>query len=119
MSNLYLQVGKNIRLYRKARKLTQEELGEYLQIDQSYLGRIERGDVNITLDTLEKISAALQVHPTQLLEDEKNLRNGQIRSEIFDKIDTLLVALTNDELQSVHRLLKEALALRGTARKRT
>ncbi|WP_430161796.1 helix-turn-helix domain-containing protein [Paenibacillus lautus] len=36
-------------MYRKARKLTQEELGEYLQIDQSYLGRIERREVNITL----------------------------------------------------------------------
>ena len=34
---------KKIRLYRKARSLTQEELGEYLEIDQSYLGRIERG----------------------------------------------------------------------------
>jgi transcriptional regulator with XRE-family HTH domain len=119
MSNLYLQVGKKIRLYRKARKLTQEELGEYLQIDQSYLGRIERGEVNITLDTLYKISDALHVHPAWLLEDEKDSRKGQVRSEILDNIDSLLVPLTNDELLIVQRLLKETLALRGTTQKRT
>lgn len=119
MSNLYLQVGKKIRLYRKARKLTQEELGEYLQIDQSYLGRIERGEVNITLDTLYKISDALKVHPSHLLEDEKNSRKDRLRSEIIDNIDSLLVPLTNDELLIVQRLLKEALALRGAIQRRT
>lgn len=119
MTNLYLQVGKKIRLYRKARNFTQEELGEYLQIDQSYLGRIERGEVNITLDTLYKISSALRVSPAQLLENEKNVRDNRLRSDILDKIDTLLIPLTNNELQGVHRLLKEALALKGTTQRRT
>ncbi|MGC6587612.1 helix-turn-helix domain-containing protein [Paenibacillus sp. Dod16] len=119
MSNLYLQVGKKIRLYRKARKLTQEELGEHLQIDQSYLGRIERGEVNITLDTLYKISSALQVHPARFLEDEKDSRIGHVRSEILDNIDSLILPLTNDELLVVQRLLKEALSLRLIIQKRT
>ncbi|MEF7440625.1 helix-turn-helix transcriptional regulator [Paenibacillus lautus] len=113
MSKLYIQVGKKIRLYRKARSLTQEELGEYLEIDQSYLGRIERGEINITLDTLYKISKALRIHPAQLLEDEKHVSDEDLRSEILDKIDTLLIPLTNDELQRVHRLLKEVLALKN------
>ncbi|QCT04384.1 DNA-binding helix-turn-helix protein [Paenibacillus algicola] len=113
MSNPYLQVGKKIRLYRKARKLTQEELGEILKIDQSYIGRIERGEVNITLDTIYKISDALQITPVQLLEDEKNDREGKLRTDILDKIDILLIPLTVDELQGVHRVIKEVLALKN------
>ncbi|MDQ0049251.1 transcriptional regulator with XRE-family HTH domain [Paenibacillus polymyxa] len=112
MANIYLQVGKKIRLYRKAMKLTQEELGEQLQIDQSYLGRIERGEINITLETLAKISKALHVRPVQLLEDDKNHSNEKLKSETLDKIDSTLLSLSNQELQVVHRLIKEALALK-------
>lgn len=90
-----------------------------MQIDQSYLGRIERGEVNITLDTLYKLSDALQVSPAALLEEDKNRPDGKLKSETLDKIDTLLLPLTNEELQGVHRLLKEVLALRGITRKRT
>lgn len=119
MKNIYLQVGNKIRLYRKARNLTQEELGERLQIDQSYIGRIERGEVNITLDTLYKISSTLRVSPAQLLEGDEKVRDSKVKSEILDKFDTLLIPLTNDELNGVYRLLKEALALRETTRKGT
>ncbi|SEO72688.1 helix-turn-helix domain-containing protein [Paenibacillus sp. OV219] len=68
MFNINASVGKKIRLYRKAMNLTQDELGEILHIDQSYLGRIERGEINVTLETLWKISDALQINPSQLLE---------------------------------------------------
>ncbi len=68
-------VGNMIRKYRRANKYTQEELGEILQIDQSYLGRIERGEINITLDTLFKIANSLRVKPSELLED----KNGSIK----------------------------------------
>lgn len=118
MSNPYLQVGKKIRLYRKARKLTQEELGEYLKIDQSYIGRIERGEVNITLETLYKISNALRINPFQLFEDEKNGRPQKSKSEILDKIDTLLIPLTADELQGIHRVIKEVLAFKNINKSR-
>lgn len=87
-----------------------------MQIDQSYLGRIERGEVNITLDTLYKISKALRITPDQLLKNEKNVRDGKLNSEILDKIDVLLLSLTNDELQGILRLLKEVLALKNMNR---
>ncbi|MFB6471260.1 helix-turn-helix domain-containing protein [Paenibacillus glucanolyticus] len=118
MSNIYFQVGRKIRLYRKARKLTQEELGEMLQIDQSYLGRIERGEVNITLDTLTKISDALLLTPSQLFENVKNVKD-KAKTDTLDKIDSLLMPLTNEELQRIHRLLKDVLAFKETTKKRT
>uniref|UniRef100_UPI00403EDEAF helix-turn-helix domain-containing protein n=1 Tax=Paenibacillus sp. FSL R5-0744 TaxID=2921656 RepID=UPI00403EDEAF len=52
-----------MRLYRKARKLTQEQLGDRLQIDQSYLGRIERGEVNISFRyTIQNIKCSSSEH---------------------------------------------------------
>nr|WP_145403090.1 helix-turn-helix transcriptional regulator [Paenibacillus xylanexedens] len=111
MSNIYLRVGKKIRLYRKARKLTQEELGEQLRIDQSYLGRIERGEVNITIETLDKIAISLRIAPSQLLEDEKLDVNNKLRADMIDKIDTTLLSLSNKELEVIHRLIKDALLL--------
>ncbi|ETT57168.1 helix-turn-helix transcriptional regulator [Paenibacillus sp. FSL H8-0457] len=116
MSIIYSQVGKKIRLFRKARNLTQEELGEKLQIDQSYLGRIERGEVNITLDTLAKISEALSVSPSQLFDDDTFFDEDEFKAESLDKIESLLIPLTNEELQGIHRILKEVLVLKGTTR---
>ncbi|WP_145151789.1 helix-turn-helix domain-containing protein [Paenibacillus xylanexedens] len=112
MSNIYLQVGKKIRLYRKAKKLTQEELGEQLRIDQSYLGRIERGEVNITIETLDKIAMSLDILPSQLLEDEKRNVMNKTKAEMLDKIDTTLLSLSSKELEVVHRLIKDALLLK-------
>lgn len=108
MSNIYYQVGKKIRLYRKARKLTQEELGEILQIDQSYIGRIERGDINITLETITKIADALDVKPSQLLEEDQYSSIDKLKSETLDKITLMLLSRNTSELQIVHMLLKEA-----------
>lgn len=84
-----------------------------LRFKLSYIGRIEREEVNITLETLCKISDALRINPIQLFEDEKNERPRKSKSEILDKIDTLLIPLTVDELQVIHRALKEILSFKN------
>ncbi|PKQ89362.1 transcriptional regulator [Paenibacillus sp. BGI2013] len=112
MSNIFLKVGKKIRLYRKARKLTQEELGERLQIDYSYLGKIERGEVNITIEALNKIAIALNIAPSLLLEDDKHNSKDKLKTDILEKIDTTLISLSSKELEVLHRLIKEALVLK-------
>lgn len=111
MSSIYSDVGKKIRVYRKANNYTQDELGEILKIDQSYLGRIERGEINVTLETLSKIAEALHINPSQLLENQK--RQSRNKSDTLDKIDTLLLMLDASDLEIVHRLLKEALSLKN------
>ncbi|GLX71425.1 helix-turn-helix domain-containing protein [Paenibacillus glycanilyticus] len=111
LANIYLEVGKRIRLHRKANNYTQEDLGEMLQIDQSYVGRIERGEINITLDTLNKIADALQINPAELLESSKKGQNRE-QSEILTKIDTILYSLKSSELQIVLRLLKDIVSFK-------
>ncbi|EGL16572.1 helix-turn-helix transcriptional regulator [Paenibacillus sp. HGF7] len=80
MSNINASVGRKIRSLRKAKNYTQDELGDLIDLEQSYLGRIERGEINITLGTLSRISDALQINPSQLLETN---------SDYSDKVKTI------------------------------
>lgn len=61
------RVGKKIRIIRKKKGLTQEEVADGADIHLSTLGRIERGEANAPLQTLNKIAQALKVRPKELL----------------------------------------------------
>ena len=78
MAQLNLIVGNNIRILRKNRGLSQEELPEQCGLHRTYVGAIERGERNITLGTLEKFAKALNVRPEALLvrKDEANKRKS-------------------------------------------
>lgn len=54
------KLGFRIREKRKSLGWTQEELADYAGIDRSYIGGIERGERNITLQILCQICSALQ-----------------------------------------------------------
>lgn len=55
------QVGERIRHYRNLKGLTQEQLAELVDTYGTYIGRLERGEQNVQLETLEKIADALQI----------------------------------------------------------
>lgn len=57
----------NLRGFRRAKNLSQEELADLCNVHRTYLGSIERGERNATLSTLEALSAALGVSVPQLL----------------------------------------------------
>lgn len=61
------KVGRKIRIIRRKNKLTQEEVAARAGIHVSTLGRIERGESNPPLQTLNKIAQALRVKTKELL----------------------------------------------------
>lgn len=67
MNTLSKSVGNNIRIKRKNLNIKQDELALLAEIDRSYMGRIERGEVNLTVDKLYKICVILQCEPSELL----------------------------------------------------
>lgn len=67
MSDLAQKIGHAIRKCRADQKITQEKLALLCNIDRSYLGRIERGEVNITVLKLYEIAHILKVEPSHLL----------------------------------------------------
>ncbi|MEN8320008.1 helix-turn-helix domain-containing protein [Acinetobacter junii] len=67
MSELSVSIGRLIRIRRMQKKITQESLALQCGIDRSYMGRIERGEVNLTVLKLYEIANILQVNPRELL----------------------------------------------------
>ena len=61
--------GVAIRVRRKAANLSQETLADLAEIDRSHMGKIERGERNVTLLNIARIARALSVSPSDLLED--------------------------------------------------
>lgn len=61
MSHLAKTIGEQIRHYRTLKGWTQEQLAEVLESQGTYIGRVERGEQNIQLQTLEKIADALHI----------------------------------------------------------
>lgn len=70
-SELLVSFGEIIRDIRKEKELSQEELAEKAGLHRTYIGMIERGEKNITLENINKLSKALQ---TPLYELFKKLK---------------------------------------------
>jgi transcriptional regulator with XRE-family HTH domain len=66
-------VGNNIKKYRKILNISQEKLAERAGLHRTYIGGIERGERNITLDSLQVIAIALNVAPVELIVEENNV----------------------------------------------
>ena len=65
-------MGAAIRAARLAQGLSQEALAEIDSIDRSYMGGIERGEHNLAIMNLLKISDALGVKASLLLNESEN-----------------------------------------------
>jgi transcriptional regulator with XRE-family HTH domain len=62
-------VAANLRSYRKAQKLSQEDLAEIAGLHRTYVSSVERCERNATLDTIDRLSTALGIEPFQLLKE--------------------------------------------------
>lgn len=59
--------GENLRVERFRRGMSQEELADLLGIHRTLVGAIERGERNLTLRTIERLTAQLELDPLDLL----------------------------------------------------
>ena len=62
-------LGDKLRLYRKTSRLTQEKLAELADLHPNYVGEVERGEINISLDALVRVAKALKVRVRDLVAD--------------------------------------------------
>ncbi|MCU5111473.1 helix-turn-helix domain-containing protein [Bacillus wiedmannii] len=106
MSDFLKLVGENIRFLRKKRGLTQEELAERINLQQAYIGGVERGERNISMLTLQKIADGLEVSPDLVLNfGNINLIDNPQRDESLSIITSLLHQKNVNELQFILRFL--------------
>lgn len=59
--------GKRVREARKLAELSQEELAHLAELDRSYVGQVERGERNVSLDNIYRLANGLGVAAGDLL----------------------------------------------------
>jgi len=64
---ILIRLGNKVKEIRKGKDISQEKLAELSGVDRSYMGRIERGEKNISLTKIYQISEALNVDASSLL----------------------------------------------------
>ena len=66
MDNITKLVGTRIRGFRKEKRLSQEELAEKCSLHPTYIGQLERGEKNPTIESVMKIANGLEIPIDQL-----------------------------------------------------
>ena len=68
-SNIQFLVATNIRRRREGLGLSQEALASICKLHRTYIGAVERGEYNITINTLQRIAEALNCTAVDLLSE--------------------------------------------------
>lgn len=69
--NFRIVFGKNVARLREKAKLTREELSLILGVDNSYVSKLEKGKINITIDKIEKIAKHFNINVSVLFAEIK------------------------------------------------
>ncbi len=69
-SDFLKSFGKNLKEIRKKKQLSFRKLAASCNIDHSDIAKMEKGEINITLLTLQELANGLEIHPKKLLDFE-------------------------------------------------
>jgi len=84
----YERLGERIREERLKLNLTQAQLAEDLDISDTYIGQIERGERSLTLATLVRLTNRIGVSVDYLLQDSVNATDENIVNQFRQIIDS-------------------------------
>jgi transcriptional regulator with XRE-family HTH domain len=103
MSELVVRLGKRIRELRSAENLTQDKFAEKVGISSKYLGEVERGEANVSIQILENIANALSADIGVLLDNahwaERNL--------LIDEMRRLMDSASDAQVRIMHRIVSD------------
>lgn len=105
MSDIAKSIGQRIRNYRIQQGLSQEKLAEFSGCHPTYIGQLERGEKNATIESIEKISLALGIPLSKLFEKLGSHDNStrDIPLECYE----FLSAKTTEEQEHLYQILLE------------
>ena len=78
-----MKPGQVVRKFRKEQKMTLASLANCISIDPGNLSRIERGELNIGFNLLEKLSSVLHISPIVFFDKDSSYRNSSLESKEF------------------------------------
>jgi len=103
MSDIAKIIGQRIRNYRTQKGLSQEKLAELAGCHPTYIGQLERGEKNATLESIEKIASAMDISLSELFDKLGKSGSNNIAAKCYD-----LVASKNEaEQKQLYKMLQE------------
>lgn len=105
MSQDFASVGRNIRKYRKARKMSQTDLADAAGLTGNYIGMVERNEKRLSLESFIAVANALHVSSElllcgvletgyqvkeSLLSEKLGRLRAEDRQEIYDVVESML-----------------------------
>ncbi|MBQ3565912.1 MAG: helix-turn-helix transcriptional regulator [Oscillospiraceae bacterium] len=106
MSSIKKLIGQRIRNYRQQQELSQEKLAEMSGCHPTYIGQIERGEKNTTIESIEKITSALNISLSELFEKidcNTDARKNNIPLECYEFLSSKNIK----EQEALYRILME------------
>ncbi len=105
MSEIAKHIGNRIRNYRMQLGYSQERLAEISGCHPTYIGQVERGEKNPTLESIEKIASALRVSMSKLFEnldvDDNNEKNIPLECYEF------MLTKSKTEQEQIYKIILE------------
>jgi transcriptional regulator with XRE-family HTH domain len=90
-------IGDRIRNFRIEKGFSQEYLGELSELHRTYIGEIERGEANATIESLEKVASALGITIQQLFRYSEASDGGTRDFTLAQIVSRLQVRSINDQ----------------------
>ena len=103
MSSLSVEIGQRIRSYRLQNGLNQEELAEKCGLHPTYIGQVERGEKNATLESISKIANGLSLSLSKLFE---NIGSGECNKNFPAEAYDLMLSLPTDEQEKMLKIMQ-------------
>ena len=102
---LSTEIGQRLRAYRQRMGLTKGELAEKAGVHYTYIGQVERGEKNLTISSLEKISHSLDISISVLFEGIEEFTESP--DDIALKCYWLIRNKTPENQQHLYNILLE------------
>lgn len=102
MSNIKTTIGQRIRNQRIHKGYSQEQLAELANCHPTYIGQLERGEKNATLESVQKIANALKIPLSQLFEKIEDVNE---EDNIPLKCYELFASKNRNDQQTLYQIL--------------
>lgn len=96
-----INIGENIKKYRKSNGMTQQKLADAANISRSYLGDIENNRYNPSIETIKNIVSILGITMDEFFSEQSDYKSIELTKkderDIKKDIDRAIESLTHDQ----------------------
>lgn len=103
MDDTLTRLGRRIRELRTTNGLSQGKLAELANVNDKFLGEVERGTNNISVLKLGQIANALGVDMAELIDNAHQAD----REALLADLTHLAQSASDDDLRTIHRIVRD------------